>query len=146
MYVASRLAHQGGATLCAALVERSRERVELVRRGAAGSEHLVELEELVVRESRQLRAPPEVLGQLWVSARFREIRLEPQRLRGNRDILRAKLPGDHPIERDLCHCLAARRADGVPARDSKRVPQLGQRASSSTGPSSRASPRSIATS
>src|SRR6185503_21119751 len=90
----SRLAHQGGATLCAALVERSRERVELVRRGAAGSEHLVELEELVVRESRQLRAPPEVLGELWVSARFREVRLEPQGLRGNRDILRAKLPGD----------------------------------------------------
>jgi hypothetical protein len=60
-----------------ALVECGGERVELVRRGAPGPEHLVELQELVVREYGQLGSPPKVVGELSVATLCGEVGLEP---------------------------------------------------------------------
>ena len=72
------------------------ELVQLERSGAAGAQRLVELEQLLVRERHELGAAAEVVGELRIAALLREVRLLPQHLGTDADVVGRDLARARP--------------------------------------------------
>ena len=140
------LADHRRTALGSALGQRPRELVELGTRRPARPQHLVEPQQLVVREGDQLGAPAQVFGELRVSTPLGEIGLQGERFRRDAHVVRVHVAGENGVQRDLGQALPARRANGVTWPRREGVGQLGHDASSSTGSAALESRRSIATS
>ena len=122
------LAHQSGAERRAGHAEPGGDVLQAGGAGAARPQRLVDRQHLVVRQRGQLRRAPQVLAELRVAVRLRDLRLVPQRVRVDAQVGGGEVAADRSLERDLVDGPAAQGAGGEGARPALIAPPPGPRA------------------